>query len=165
MRQRAQLIISSVTAAAIFLFAAHAGHALTRDQVKNCENKGDVSADLRIAACSAVIDETREKKQKNNAKQKPKQNVKAKQKADALIERGKAYRAKGDSDSAVRDFDEAIRINPRAADAYYNRGLTLRDRGDSDRAAQDFEQTVKYDPRNLPALNTLSHLYYDKRDY
>jgi len=30
---------------------------------------------------------------------------------------------------------------------------------------QDLEQAVKHDKRNTVALSTLSHLYYDKRDY
>ncbi len=70
-----------------------------------------------------------------------------KQKSDALTNRGKAYRAKGDSDHAIRDFDEAIKLDPNDGEAFYNRGLAFRDRGETDRALQDLEQAVKYDRR------------------
>src|SRR5664279_1408888 len=124
----AQRTVIGVTAAVIVLLATPRAFALTHDQVKQCEAKSDVVLELRIASCSAVIEKTRVKKQK----------------ADAFTARGKAYRAKGNNDGAVRDFDEAIKIDPKNAEAYYNRGLTFRDRGEVDRALQNLEQTVKY---------------------
>jgi tetratricopeptide (TPR) repeat protein len=51
------------------------------------------------------------------------------------------------------------------AEAYFNRGMIFRDRGEADPALQDLEQAAKYNPKNSVALSTLSHIYYDKRDY
>ena len=107
--------------------------ALTREQQKWCDGKDDASPDLRITSCTAVIEQTKRKKQK----------------ADALTNRGKAYRAKGDSDRAIRDFDEAIKIDAKDGEAFYNRGLAFRDRGETDRALQDLEQAVKFDKRRI----------------
>ena len=122
------------------LLATQYSFALTREQQKWCEGKDDASPDLRITSCSAVIEQTKVKKQKG----------------DAFTSRGKAYRAKGDSDHAIHDFDEAIKIDGKNGDAFYNRGLAFRDRGETDRSLQDLEQVVKYDKKNSVALNTLS---------
>src|ERR1700692_4552016 len=115
-----------VMVAAAKLLAAQDSFALTREQEKLCDGKEDASPDLRIAKCTAVIEQTKVKKQKT----------------DALVNRGKAYRAKGDSDSAIRDFDEATKIEPSNAEAFNSRGIAFRDRGESDRAIQDLEQPV-----------------------
>src|ERR1700692_2021906 len=94
-------------AAAALLLAAPPSFAAPRDQQKWCEGKEDASPDLRITSCTAII-ETR--------------NVKKQQKAEALSGRGKAYRAKGDSENAIRDFDEALTLDSRDAESYFNRG-------------------------------------------
>lgn len=44
----------------------------------------------------------------------------------AFVNRGIAYRRVGDLDRAIRDYDEAIRLNPQAADAFNNRGNAIR---------------------------------------
>ena len=166
--------ITGLVAAAFVLLAAPAAFAVTRDQIKQCEGATDVSADQRIASCNAVI-AGGTKAQKEAAQQHKTAALKAKTPAkpaavqpsvtSPLIARGIASRANGDAESAIRDFDEAIQLDPKQADAYFNRGLALRDRGDTDRALQDFEQTIKLDPKNSAAYKTLSHLYYDKRNY
>jgi hypothetical protein len=86
-----------------------------------------------------------------------------------LQSRAAAYVALNDVDSAIADYDEAIRINPPdggprrrtapkqamrltwLADAFWQRGTLLGDRGDHARAEQDFEtaRTLGYD-RDLP---------------
>ena len=45
-----------------------------------------------------------------------------------------AYRAKGEPERAVPDFDLVLKINPNDAYAYHNRGLAYRDMRDYDRA-------------------------------
>ena len=41
----------------------------------------------------------------------------------AYINRGIAYRAKGEPDRAIEDYDKAIWLNPKFADAYNRRGI------------------------------------------
>ncbi len=137
--------------AAMTLVAAPSAFAATREQIRQCEGAADVSADQRIASCNAVI-ETGTKAQKTAATRHKASALKLKNtaqkgKASSLIERGIASRASGDAESAIRDFDEAIRLDPKQADAYYNRGLALRDRGESDRALVDLEQAAKLDQK------------------
>src|ERR1019366_7350520 len=87
-------------AAAMPLLAAQNSFALTREQQMWCEGKEDASSDLRITSCTAVIEQTRANKKKS----------------EALTNRGKAYRAKGDNDHAIHDFDEALKIDGKDAE-------------------------------------------------
>jgi tetratricopeptide (TPR) repeat protein len=40
------------------------------------------------------------------------------------------YRAKGDVDNAIKDFDAAIKINPNDSQSLYNRGSLLVEKQD-----------------------------------
>ena len=135
-------LIIALAAAAVSAMAASSCFAVPREQLKTCESKDDISADRRIAACSAVIDTAGVNKQ---------------QTSEAYTSRGKAYRAKGQADKAMQDFDQAIVLDPHNGEAHHQRGLALRDGGDIEHALGDLEQAVKYDRRNAGALNALSH--------
>src|SRR5947209_1808279 len=123
--------------------------AVAPDHVRTCESKEEIGNDQRIAGCTAVINDA--------AAAMP-------QKANAFTNRGKAYRAKGNTAAALRDLDQAIQLDPNNAEAFYNRGVLFRERGENDKALQDLELAVEYDKRNANALSTLSHIYYDRRD-
>jgi len=60
--------------------------------------------------------------------------------------RGMAYRRKGAPDSAIQDYDRAIRFQPDYAEAFLNRGAAYADRGEYDRAIQDYEQAMRFKP-------------------
>ena len=135
-------LIIALAAAAVSAMAASSCFAVPREQLKTCESKDDISADRRIAACSAVIDTAGVNKQ---------------QTSEAYTSRGKAYRTKGQADKAMQDFDQALALDPRNAEAHHQRGLAFRDGGDIEHALGDLEQAVKYDRRNTGALNALSH--------
>src|SRR5690242_15224276 len=76
-----------------------------------CQNQGNaVAPDLAIRACTAEI-------------------------AAAFNKRGNAYRAKGDLERAIADYDEAIRLDPGDASAFVNRGLAYA-------AKRDFDQAI-----------------------
>ncbi len=46
-------------------------------------------------------------------------------------------------DSAIADFAEAIRINPKYGEAYYNRALVYEKKGEFDKARADFVRAEK----------------------
>ena len=58
-------------------------------------------------------------------------------------ERGKAYGANGNYDSAIDDFTIAIRLNPNDALAIYYRGLAYEKQGHDEEAKSDFEEAKK----------------------
>ena len=62
---------------------------------------------------------------------------------------------RGKLDSAFKDYEEAIRLDPQFASAYYNRGLAYHRLGQSERAMQDYEEAVRLDPQYADS-------YYEK---
>jgi tetratricopeptide (TPR) repeat protein len=55
--------------------------------------------------------------------------------------------------SAIADFSEAIRPDPRDAIAYGNRGMAYYANGDLDRAIADFDKAIRPDPKDAIAYN------------
>ncbi|MDR2093901.1 MAG: tetratricopeptide repeat protein [Treponema sp.] len=66
---------------------------------------------------------------------------------------------KGDDDRALADYNEAIRLNPRAANAYYNRGLIYYNKYDYARAEADFNQAVSFGLYNAGVKELLAKSY------
>jgi tetratricopeptide (TPR) repeat protein len=59
---------------------------------------------------------------------------------------GKYYLKKGKYDHAIKNFDEAIRIDPTHAQTYYNRSLTYRALGETADADADLAKARQLDP-------------------
>jgi parallel beta-helix repeat protein len=64
-----------------------------------------------------------------------------------------AYNSK-DYDKAIRNFTEAIRLNPDAS-AYYNRGIAYMAKGDNARAIADLEAALRLSPNHDKAKSSL----------
>jgi tetratricopeptide (TPR) repeat protein len=78
-------------------------------------------------------------------------NISAIQVAPAIMNRGNAYAANGDLERALRDYDEAINLNPKNAGAYVNRGLALARQGDVEGALKDYGQAITFNPQQWEA--------------
>jgi tetratricopeptide (TPR) repeat protein len=52
--------------------------------------------------------------------------------------------------SAIQDFDQAIRLNPQA-DAYFNRGFAYRNLGQFERAIEEFDEALRLNPQHAEA--------------
>lgn len=63
------------------------------------------------------------------------------------INRGTAYAKSRDLDSALVDFDAAIKLDPKSAAAHNHRGLVLRERGDYDLAIESYSAAIKLQPQ------------------
>jgi tetratricopeptide (TPR) repeat protein len=81
--------------------------------------------------------------------------------AASSYERGMAKAKDGDSDGAIRDFSEAIRIDANFGDAYVQRGNALFKNGNPELAIADFQNAIQIDARNAAALKArgMARLY------
>lgn len=70
----------------------------------------------------------------------------------ACQNRGNIYHLKGDYDRALRDYEQAIRLNPANAGAYINRGLSLAEHGDYEEALKDYDEAIRIDPTKYKAF-------------
>jgi tetratricopeptide (TPR) repeat protein len=91
-----------------------------------------------IAGCTRIVEDLSES---------------AKIRALAHVSRGLAYLGQNDLDSAITNFTDAIRLDPKNANAYDNRGQAFTGKGDYDHAIADFDQAVNLDPSDASALN------------
>jgi tetratricopeptide (TPR) repeat protein len=79
--------------------------------------------------------------------------------------RGNAYHNKRDYDSAIADYSQAIRIDPKYALPYNNRGNSYHAKGDDDRAIADFNEAIRLDSRYFEPYNGRGNSYHSKHDY
>jgi tetratricopeptide (TPR) repeat protein len=70
---------------------------------------------------------------------------------DFYLARAMRQFRRGDFDQAIRDCDEAIRLQPGKAQAYADRAKAWAGKGDKERAQADYEAAMRIDPNN-PAL-------------
>jgi len=71
---------------------------------------------------------------------------------DAIImygDRALAYVIKGQSDDAIADYSEMIRLDSNNGDAYSKRGLEYAKKGEYSKAKADFEEAMKKNPSDL----------------
>ena len=64
----------------------------------------------------------------------------------AVMNRGNAYRAKADLEAALRDYNEAITLDPKNGGAYVDRGLVLSQKGEFDDADKDYREALQLNP-------------------
>jgi tetratricopeptide (TPR) repeat protein len=75
--------------------------------------------------------------------------------------RGQAALAHSNFQSAFRDFDAALAINPNSLDAAWGLAESNRRFGNNEKARQAFEQILERDPQNLRVLESLAKLAVD----
>ena len=65
---------------------------------------------------------------------------------EMFFNRGYAYYDKKQYDEAIKDYTEAIRLDPNYAWAYNNRGNVYYSKKDYDRAIADYDEALRVDP-------------------
>ena len=93
----------------------------------------------------------------------------------ALRNRGFSHQQQGDLDTAIADYDAAIKlsrtvaVNPRGQDArllaktLVDRGVAWREKGDPDKALADFDAAADADPTLVSAQQNRDALYFQSR--
>jgi tetratricopeptide (TPR) repeat protein len=77
---------------------------------------------------------------------------------------GLALYDKGDLDGAIREYREALRIQPDYAEAHNNLGNALEKKGDLDGAIREFREALRVQPDYADAHYNLGVALYDKGD-
>ena len=141
-------------ALAILAFGPIAASAQSIDQlIATCNNDAHSAADASIAACTALI--------RSGGVTNP---------DSTYLHRANAYKAKGDFSSALRDYNEAIRLNPSESTNFDMRGALYRDLKQYDQADQDFQRAIQMTPEdpvpyyNRGSMEVAEHQYQKAMD-
>lgn len=102
------------------------------------------NSDKAVAACTKIIDASRQSKKKL---------------AMAYRNRGLVHAKKGDFAKALPDFNAAIERNGMFADAYYDRGLTYYNLRNPRAAIEDFTKAILYKPKYSDAYGNRGLAY------
>jgi len=65
---------------------------------------------------------------------------------NAYNNRGSAYVAKGQYDTAITDYNKAIKLNPQYAEAYFNKASSCDKLGYKSEAIQAYKLFIRYAP-------------------
>jgi tetratricopeptide (TPR) repeat protein len=79
--------------------------------------------------------------------------------------RGIELREKGEHEHAIREFDEALRLDPSFVEAYTDRGYSRRERKDYMLAFADFDAALRLDPSFARAHVNRGYTRYVMREY
>jgi tetratricopeptide (TPR) repeat protein len=125
--------------------------AFSKQEVDWCFNKAhDVSPELQIKGCTAVIDSGR---------------MPTDLLAAVSFFRAEAYAKKLDLDHAIADFTQSLQADAKNPNAFFNRGLMYHIKNDNDRAIADFNQAIQISPNHIGAYTYRGAAYNDKGDY
>lgn len=131
------------------LFSFDAANA--QGDLDRCSFAGQIDkADDGIAACDRLIKDAK---------------TSAQERAKALSSRCGWWWAKKDTDRALTDCNESIRIDRNLASAYLNRGNVYLSKSDFEHASSDFNEALRLDPKNAWAYAERGSLYKSKGDF
>lgn len=75
------------------------------------------------------------------------------------LERGKASYELGDYISARKEFENALKINPKSAKAHFHLGQVAKAQNDYGEASSRYSRALQEDPNFIPALSELGQLF------
>jgi Mg2+-importing ATPase len=109
-----------------------------------------VDLDARIVACTQLIASASRESRGSRV--------------EAHIDRGVAYRAKGDFERALDDFNHALRLGPKSTRALDARASIYLERREFDRAIADFDAAIALQPKSAAAFQGRAEAYRGKND-
>lgn len=81
-----------------------------------------------------------------------------KQEARLSFDRGAAYLEKNDYDNAIKEFDQAIKLDPKQYDAWQRRGLSYQQKGQLDEALDDYSQALSLNPTDTATVKAMEDI-------
>ncbi len=109
----------------------------------------DASAQTRLSACTIAIGGGK---------------AKGTELAFAYLQRGLARAEAGELKPAIKDFDQAIKLAPKATDALYDRGVAYTQLGNWQAAQADFDRLLKIAPSDADALYMRAWVHSQRGD-
>ena len=70
-----------------------------------------------------------------------------KTRSEEACQRGRSAGRRGDFDTAITYYTEAIRLDPKYVRAYYVRAITFANKGDLDKSIEDFSVAIRLAPK------------------
>ncbi len=84
---------------------------------------------------------------------------------DYLLRRGNREAERGNYESAIKFYNEALKINSRNADLYYNRGLVWFYMNEMDKAIADYTKALEINKEFIDAYFNRAYARFSKGDY
>lgn len=84
--------------------------------------------------------------------------------ASAYNSRATAWKLKGELDIALKDFEEAIRLDPKAY-TYTNRGIGWHAKKEYDKAIKDYDEAIRLDPKYASAYSNRGSAWSAKKEH
>ena len=85
--------------------------------------------------------------------------------AAAYHQRGLIWKSKGETDKAIADFTDAIRLDPKDASLYVDRGGAFHDKDEIDKAIADQTAAIRIDPQHAWAYAYRAGGWLKKNDF
>ncbi len=112
----------------------------------DCDHPGSAR---RVAACTALIESA---------------DITESRRATAYANRALAYSLRGEYETAIRDYDQAIRLFPDYAIALNNRAWAYFKWGRAAQGMPDVQRSLQLDPLSPHSLDTRAHIYQSLGD-
>jgi tetratricopeptide (TPR) repeat protein len=79
--------------------------------------------------------------------------------AEEALNEGLKLHDAGKPKEAIREYDRALKANPKLADAYFNRGNAYYDLGQNDQAIKDYSEVIRLAPKDAEAYYNRGNAY------
>src|SRR5215475_6825934 len=142
--------LSAATLVAVTAMMPPGAIAQQPDEERGCFAREGVAPEQKLASCTAVI---------KSGGQTPQRLV------AAFTNRGNVYLSNRNYDSAVDDYNEAIRLNPKFASGFNVRGVAYLRKGRIDHAIEDFDEAIRLNPTFVLAFVNRAIAYQEKAQW